>query len=139
MSVTRSRLKRLVRKAKIQNESTKRRKLRSIIEGCPAGMTDDPPMKDDHESASSQMDLAPAPDLPDSHGHEGGMPCPIKTAAKMKEAGATEGELMNFVNTLIDEFRMGGTTVPEKDPVKISHTDGPVQGEPGDLLSILGL
>ena len=45
---------------------------------------------------------------------------------------------MDFVNTLIDEFRAGGTTVPEE-PAQIAHTDGPEGDGVGDLLSILGL
>ena len=81
---------------KKKNESALRSRLRNIIiEECPGGMTGEPEMA----SADSQMSLAPAPDLASE------MPCPIKTASKMKEAGATEAELMDFVNTLIDEFR----------------------------------
>ena len=137
MSRVRNRLRSLVRKEKLKNESQLRRQLRNIIEGCPEGMTDDPPMPDG--PVGGQMDLAPAPDLPDAHGHGGGIPCPIKTAAKMKDAGATESDLMNFVNTLIGEFTSGGTTMPDPEPSKLGHPDGPVQGEPGDLLSILGL
>ena len=114
---------------KKKNESALRSRLRRIVvEECPGGMTGEPEMA----SADSQMSLAPAPDL------DSAMPCPIKTASKMKEAGATEAELMDFVNTLIDEFRAGGTTVPEE-PAQIAHTDGPEGDGVGDLLSILGL
>lgn len=114
---------------KKKNESALRSRLRRIVvEECPGGMTGEPEMA----SADSQMSLAPAPDLASE------MPCPIKTASKMKEAGATEAELMDFVNTLIDEFRAGGTTVPEE-PAQISHPDGPEGDGVGDLLSILGL
>ena len=103
---------------------------RRLMDECPMGMSEDPAMPgpDDHGH--------------DDHGHsEGGMPCPIKTAAKMKEAGASEQELMDFVSTLIDEFRSGGTTVPDLPPKLATSPDGPPgpDGGPGDLLSILGL
>ena len=60
------------------------------------------------------------------------------SAAKMREAGASEAELMDFVNTLIDEFKGGGTTVPEE-PAQLMHPDGPEGDGVGDLLDILGL
>ena len=121
--------KAIIDKEKKKNESALRRRLRRIVvEECPGGMTGEPEMA----SADSQMSPAPAPDL------DSAMPCPIKTASKMKEAGATEAELMDFVNTLIDEFRAGGTTVPEE-PAQIAHADGPEGDGVGDLLSILGL
>ena len=121
--------KAIIDKEKKKNESALRRRLRLIVtEECSGGMTGEPEMA----SADSQMSLAPAPDL------DSAMPCPIKTASKMKEAGATEAELMDFVNTLIDEFRAGGTTVPEE-PAQIAHADGPEGDGVGDLLSILGL
>ena len=121
--------KAIIDKEKKKNESALRRRLRRIVvEECPGGMTGEPEMA----SADSQMSLAPAPDL------DSAMPCPIKTASKMKEAGATEAELMDFVNTLIDEFRAGGTTVPEE-PAQIAPPDGPEGDGVGDLLSILGL
>ena len=123
-----------------KNESILRRRLRKIImKECPGGMHGDPEMPDIQPTANDQMDLAPEPDLDDAHGHsDGSMPCPIKTAAKMKEAGASEAELMDFVNTLIDEFKMGGTTVPES-PDQVMHADGPVGPGKIDLLDILGL
>ena len=89
--------------------------------------------------AHDQMALAPEPELGDSPDPVGAsMPCPIKTAAKMREAGASEAELMDFVNTLIDEFKGGGTTVPEE-PAQLMHPDGPEGDGVGDLLDILGL
>jgi len=45
---------------------------------------------------------------------------------------------MDFVNALIDEFKMGGTTVPEE-PNQLMHPEGPVGDGVGDLLDILGL
>jgi hypothetical protein len=117
-----------------KDESAQRQRLRQIIlDECPEGMSDEPEMADD------LMQLAPEPALPDAHGHQdGGMPCPIKTAAKMKESGATEQQLMDFVSTLIQEFKMGGTTVPEQDPM-LGQLDDTDQDITGDLLSILGL
>ena len=121
MRVTKRQLIRIIREEK-----------RRLMEECPMGMTDDPAM--------------PGPELEapghDDHGHAAGMPCPVKTAAKMKEAGASEQELMDFVSTLIDEFRSGGTTVPDLPPKLSPGSDAPsaeAQGGPGDLLSILGL
>ena len=38
-----------------------------------------------------------------AHG-QSGMPCPIETAKKMKEAGASNADLANFVGQLIAEF-----------------------------------
>ena len=119
MRITKRQLMRIIREEK-----------RRLMEECPMGMTDDPAM--------------PGPDAhgPDDHEHsEGSMPCPIKTAAKMKESGASEQQLMDFVATLIDEFRSGGTTVPDLPPKLPASPDGPPgpDGGPGDLLSILGL
>lgn len=114
------------------HESVLRSRLRKIImKECPGGMMDEPPMPDASPSANDQMSLAPEPQLGEDEPKEtGGIPCPIKTAAKMKEAGASESDLMDFVNTLIDEFKGGGSTVP----------DQPAVEEPiGDLLDILGL
>lgn len=116
-----------------KNESVLRARLRNIImKECPGGMMDDPEMPDVSPSAHDQMTLAPEPQLGGEDVHsEGGMPCPIKTAAKMREAGASEAELMDFVNTLIDEFKMGSSTVPEEPAADSAGL--------GDLLGILGL
>ena len=97
-----------------KDESAQRQRLRQIIlDECPEGMSDEPEMADD------LMQLAPE-------------------AAKMKESGATEQQLMDFVSTLIQEFKMGGTTVPEQDPM-LGQLDDTDQDITGDLLSILGL
>ena len=122
------------------HESVLRSRLRKIImKECPGGMMGDPEMPDASPSAHDQMSLAPEPELGDSPDPAGtSMPCPIKTAAKMREAGASEAELMDFVNTLIDEFKGGGTTVPEE-PAQLMHPDGPEGDGIGDLLDILGL
>ena len=39
---------------------------------------------------------------------ESNMPCPIKTAAEMRAAGATEADVLHWVQLLISEF-LGGT------------------------------
>lgn len=118
------------------HESFLRGRLRKIVrENCGGPHPEEMP----NPSAHDQMALAPEPELGDSPDPAGAsMPCPIKTAAKMREAGASEAELMDFVNTLIDEFKGGGTTVPEE-PAQLMHPDGPEGDGVGDLLDILGL
>ncbi len=123
MKITKRQLRRIIREEK-----------KRLMDECPMGMMDDPMMAEPPPEAQGHD----GPDH-DDHGHsEGGMPCPIKTAAKMRESGATEDQLMDFVATLIDEFRSGGTTVPEQ-PLKLSSPEGPAPPGEGDLLSILGL
>lgn len=118
------------------HESVLRSHLRKIVRENCGGDHDMPEMS---MSADDQMSLAPEPELGDVQSPEAsGMPCPIKTASKMKESGASEADLMDFVNTLIDEFKSGGTTVPEQ-PSQMGHPEGPAAGGMGDLLSILGL
>jgi len=114
------------------HESYLRGKLRKIVrENCGGPHDDMPIAKPLNPSADEQMDLAPEPALGDAVDQpDAGKPCPIKTAAKMKDAGASEADLMDFVNTLIDEFKSGASTVPDQ-----PADDGPV----GDLLDILGL
>lgn len=114
------------------HESVLRSRLRKIImKECPGGMMGDPEMPDTSPSAHDQMSLAPEPELGDASDSAGSsMPCPIKTAAKMRDAGASEGDVMDFVNTLIDEFKSGASTVPDQ-----PEDEGVV----GDLLGILGL
>jgi len=120
------------------HESVLRSRLRKIImKECPGGMTGEPQMPGD-PLAHDQMDLAPAPDFSDYEDGADPMPCPVKTAAKMKEAGATEADVMTFVNTLIDEFKSGGTTVP-KEPQPIAHEKAPVGDGVPDLMDVLGL
>ena len=109
------------------HESYLRTRLRKIVrESCGA----DPV----NPSAHDQMALAPEPQLGDPKEKSGESPCPIKTAAKLRAAGASEADLMDFVNSLIDEFKQGDSTVP--DEPKAMEPQG---GGPGDLLSILGL
>ena len=114
------------------HESYLRGKLRKIVrENCGGPHDDMPIAKPLNPSADDQMDLAPEPNLGDAVDQpDAGKPCPIKTAAQMKDAGASEADLMDFVNTLIDEFKSGASTVPDQ-----PADDGPV----GDLLDILGL
>ena len=108
------------------NESVLRTKLRKIVrEACGGPLPEDEML---NPSADDQMQLAPEPVLGDPAPSE--KPCPIKTAAKMKASGASEADLMDFVNTLIDEFKGGGSTVPEQ-------PEG--MGPAGDLLDALGL
>ena len=111
------------KKNESHHESVLRGRLRKIVREACGGPDAFP---EPSPSAHDQMALAPDPELGDASGQPGSKPCPIKTAAKMKEAGASEADLMDFVNTLIDEFKSGGTTVPEEQ-------------EAGDLLSLLGL
>ena len=120
MKITKRQLRRIIREEKAR-----------LMEECPMGMTDDPAMPGPEPMDSGH----------DNHDHPAGMPCPIKTASKMKEAGASEQELMDFVATLIDEFRSGGTTGPDLPPKLAPSHDGPPgpAGGPGDLLGILGL
>ena len=118
------------------HESDIRGRLRKIVRENCGGDHDMPEVS---PSADDQMSLAPEPALGDEQASAAGMPCPIKTAAKMRDAGASEGELMDFVNTLIDEFKMGGTTVPEE-PDQLMQPENPsIAGGMGDLLDILGL
>tara|TARA_B100001115_G_C15685729_1_gene331754 strand:- start:203 stop:694 length:492 start_codon:yes stop_codon:yes gene_type:complete len=111
------------------NESVLRGKLRKIVrEACGGPHPEDEML---NPSADDQMQLVPEPVLGDDLGQASSeKPCPIKTAAKMKASGASEADLMDFVNTLIDEFKGGGSTVPEQ-------PEG--MGPAGDLLDILGL
>ncbi len=114
------------------HESVLRNHLRKIVRENCGGDHDMPEIS---MSADDQMSLAPEPELGNAQDPEAtGMPCPIKTASKMKESGASEADLMDFVNTLIDEFKSGGSTVPEQ-----PSPEGPANAAMGDLLSILGL
>lgn len=111
------------------HESVLRGKLRKIVrEACGGPLPEDEML---NPSAHDQMQLVPEPVLGDDMGQAPAeKPCPIKTAAKMKASGASEADLMDFVNTLIDEFKAGEPTVP-------SEPEG--MGPAGDLLDILGL
>jgi len=61
---------------------------------------------------------------------ESNMPCPIKTAAEMRAAGATEADVLHWVQLLISEF-LGGTEEAYPEEEEFSFT-GDVALLPGE-------
>ena len=52
------------------------------------------------------------------------MPCPIEAATKLKEAGATESEVLDWVQRLISSFSDRVSNIPEQDVEVIYAIDG---------------
>ena len=76
------------------------------------------------EEASRVLDECPNP--------EGDMPCPIETAAKMRSAGASEADVLHWVQLLISEFSGGHEEAhpPEEMPLEPL----PIYDEPEGLM-----
>tara|TARA_Y100000310_G_scaffold270947_1_gene285059 strand:- start:1156 stop:1470 length:315 start_codon:yes stop_codon:yes gene_type:complete len=58
------------------------------------------------------------------------MPCPIKTAAALRSAGASGDDVLRWIDLLISEFNQGSEIVSMEDegPIEIDYT--------GDLMDL---